>query len=374
MKGRIIVSVTNDLANDQRVHKMCTSLEAEGWSVCLLGRRLTTSLPLERSYDIKRLKLWFNKGAFFYAEMNIRILFFLLRSKFNVLHSNDLDTLLPNYIASRLKSTPLIYDTHEYFLGVPEIQHKPLVKWVWKRIESAIFPRLKYVFTVNQSIAKLYEKDYGSKPLVIRNIPFQGSTVSNAEERAQFGWTNSDFILINQGTGINIDRGMEEFVLAMAQLPKEIKLLLVGKGDILAELKQGVLNANLSKRVQFVEPIPYHQMLRFTAMADVGLSLDKDTNINYRYSLPNKLFDYIRVGIPILASNLVEVAQVVLEKKVGRLIESHSPEDISKAVLKMREEGKEKYKETLFMASKDLCWEKEVIPMISVYEHLDSLK
>ncbi len=370
MKGRITISVTNDLSNDQRVHKMCSSLEAEGYSICLVGRLLPKSLPLERTYETKRLKLWFKKGALFYAEMNIRLFFHLLFSNTHILHSNDLDTLFPNFLVSKIRGIPLIYDTHEYFLGVPEIQHKPLVLSIWRKIESSIFPRLKHVFTVNHSIAKLYEEDYGLRPYVVRNIPSSRTLLPTAEDRRSFGWKSTDFIFINQGTGINVDRGMEEFLEAMCILPAEIKLIIVGKGDVVPSLKQRVLEVGLHERVQFVEPLPYEQMLRLTAMADVGLSLDKDTNINYRFSLPNKLFDYIRVGIPVLASNLVEVAQVVEGWKLGRMIKSHSVKDISEAVLQMKKEGKENYLEGLQKASKELSWENEVEAVIRIYEDL----
>ncbi len=368
MNGRITISVTNDLSNDQRVHKMCTSLAAMGWSVCLVGRLLPNSAPLQRSYETKRLKLWFNRGPLFYAEMNLRLFLFLFLSKSHILHSNDLDTLLPNFLVSKLRSIPLIYDTHEYFLGVPEIQNKVLVKWIWKKIESSIFPRLQHVFTVNESIANLYESDYGLRPVVVRNIPTRTSDLPEAEDRKKFGWQPTDFIFINQGTGINVDRGMEEFLEAMKTLPYEIKLIIVGKGDVVPALKKKSEDTNLYCRIQFIDPVPYEQMLRFTAMADVGLSLDKDTNINYRFSLPNKLFDYIRMGRPILASNLIEVAQVVEGWNLGQLIKSHSVEDISTAVLKMKEEGTEKYREGLKKASRELSWEKEVESILAVYE------
>lgn len=115
MKKRILVSVSNDLVSDQRVHKSCMSLLNQGWEVKLVGRKLPNSLPLQiRNYDCKRMKLWFKKGALFYAELNIRLFFVLLFSEGNALHSNDLDTLLPNYIVSKIRRLPLVYDSHEY--------------------------------------------------------------------------------------------------------------------------------------------------------------------------------------------------------------------------------------------------------------------
>ena len=94
----------------------------------------------------------------------------MLFKKFDVYHANDLDTLLPMWIISSIRRKNLVYDTHEYFTGVPEIQNRLIVKKIWKSIEKLIFPRLKYVFTVNSSISNLYFKDYQIKANVLRNL------------------------------------------------------------------------------------------------------------------------------------------------------------------------------------------------------------
>ena len=105
---RIIVSVTNDLVSDNRVHKVCISLESMGYKVLLVGRKFSNSYSVTRDYKIKRLSLLFNKGPLFYAEYNFRLFFLLLFSKANVFLANDLDTLLANYLASKIRSKILL--------------------------------------------------------------------------------------------------------------------------------------------------------------------------------------------------------------------------------------------------------------------------
>lgn len=369
-KRRVVVVVSNDLSTDQRVNKVCLALVEAGWEVCLLGRKLPNSSPLNRSYRCVRLPLWFKKGFLFYAEFNVRVFWWLLFKPFEVLHSNDLDTLWPCYVVSGWRRKPLVYDTHEYFVGVPELQNRPWVKAVWKGIEKRIFPKLKYVFTVNSGIAALYQKDYGVLPRVVRNISPKQLPDVPAKARADFGLSEEAFLLINQGTGINVDRGMEELFEALCLLPARFQLVLVGKGDVWFKLQEMAQTECLRGRVHFFDARPYAEMLSITRLCDLGVSLDKNTNLNYRFSLPNKIFDFIRMGLPVLASNLPEVKKIVEDFNVGKLCASHEPRELAKCIEEMELLGKKPFDEALKVARENLYWEQEVLPMQSLYKNL----
>ena len=107
----------------------------------------------------------------FYAEFNVRLFFFLIFSKKDILLSNDLDTLLPNYLVSIFQKKKLVYDSHELFPEIPELVHKPFVKKCWSKLESFILPKIKNNYTVCNSIASYYSKKYDTNFKTIRNLP-----------------------------------------------------------------------------------------------------------------------------------------------------------------------------------------------------------
>ena len=368
---KVIACVTNDLYSDQRVDKVCNSLTSMGFEVLLVGRRYSNSPTLDkRRYKTARMHLIFRKGAIFYAEFNIRLFFFLLFRKCDIIISNDLDTLLPSFLVSRLKRKRIVYDSHEYFCGVPEITGRPFVQKTWRTIERFCFPKLNDVITVNQSIADIYNNEYPMRknPVnVVRNVPVKGQPPIT-ETRASLQMPEDKKILLLQGSGINVDRGSEELVEAMKQVENAI-LFIVGSGDAVPGLKKKVTNEGLQNKVHFVDRQPYTKLFNYTYWADIGFSLDKDTNINYHFSLPNKIFDYIRAETPVIVSNLPEIAKVVRESEIGLIVEDHRPETIANAINRLIHDTElwSRFKENTKPASEKYCWENEETVLRKIY-------
>jgi len=360
MSKKILVSVINELSSDQRVHRSCLTLQKAGYEVELIGRQYKNSPVLSpRTYSCKRMHLFFKKGPFFYAEYNLRLFFLLLFSKADVLFSNDLDTLLPNYLISRLKRKELIYDSHELFTELPELIGRPMVKWVWTKLENFLFPKLQNIITVNQSIANIYKEEYAKKIQVIRNIPLP-IKLDTKVSKEDFGFQKDDFLIILQGAGINMHRGAEEALEAMKYV-YGAKLLIIGSGDVFEDLKRKRIELQLEHKVQIIDKLPYQELMQYTSIADLGLSLDKDTNLNYRYSLPNKVFDYIHASTPILVSRLPELLNIVETYKIGGRVRNIRPQCIAdkiNAVIKTPAFIVE-WKENLIKAQKELNWDLE---------------
>lgn len=358
MTPRIAVAVTNDLSTDQRVQRTISVLVEMGAEVTFIGRLLPNSQPFHPDYKTRRFKLLFRKGALFYAAYNLRLFWHLLWTRYDGIIANDLDTLLAVGLVSSLKRTPFVYDSHEFFTGVPEVQDRPTVVKTWKWIERMYYHRAAVRITVNESIARLLANAYGGEePGVVRNI---GKRPDSVEElsRQDLGLPDDAFIFINQGAGINVDRGMEEALEAIAPLEGAV-LLIVGNGDAVPGLKRQVVDLGIEKKVIFVDKVPYARLLSYTRVANVGLSLDKPTSINYMYSLPNKLFDYLHSDIPVLTSQVVEVKRIVETFEVGLTVNSSSVEALREGMQRMMNAPSDQYNKGIARAKAELNWPQE---------------
>jgi hypothetical protein len=241
-----------------------------GFDVKLVGRKKRDSIPLvKRPYSMHRMRLLFEKGPLFYAEFNIRLFILLLFGKAGLLVSNDLDTLFPNYLISKLRNIPLVYDSHENFTEVPELVQRKRVQSVWKTIERMIFPKLRNVFTVNESLAGIFRDLYGVDVKVVRNVPyFREYRVE--KPRAELGLPDDKRIILMQGAGINIQRGAEEAIMAMKYIDHAL-LLIIGSGDVIGQLKIMAEDPLLKDKVMFIPRLSFNELYCYTVNARVAV-------------------------------------------------------------------------------------------------------
>ncbi|WKD84931.1 hypothetical protein KCTC32516_00268 [Polaribacter huanghezhanensis] len=357
----IIISVTNDLTTDQRVEKICDTLFLNNYNIILVGRKLKNNIPLSRKYKTKRMRLFFNNGFLFYAEYNIRLFFKLLFLKKDILVSNDLDTLLPNYLVSKLQSKIIIYDSHELFTEIPELVHRPRVKKIWESIEQKIIPNLKNCYTVSDSIADYYQNKYNTHFETIRNVP---KTKKSTTGIFPFD-TRGKTIILYQGA-VNIGRGLELMLDTMKHLEKHI-FVVIGSGDIFEKVKTKASQLITNNKVYFLGKLTPPEINALTPLANIGISLEEDLGLNYRYALPNKLFDYLHAEVPVLVSNLPEMKKIIDEYKFGEIVENRNSKLLAKQIEKF---SLKKHSAEIKSAKKVLNWENEEKKLISIYQNV----
>lgn len=321
---KIFVSVTNDLVADNRVHKVCNTLNAMGFQVTLVGRRLPGSPSLApRGYATRRLRLLFHKGPLFYACFNFRLFLWLLFRPFNLLLANDLDTLPAMVLAGKLKRKPVIYDSHEFFTEVPELIHRPYIRKIWQRLEKLLIQQVSAAYTVCSSIAAEYERMYGIRFQVVRNLPLAKPPDILQQSVTQ---QSKNPVIIYQGA-LNLGRGLPQAIRAMDYLP-EAELVIAGSGDLDSELRTSAAKSKHGN-IRFTGRLPLEEVLKLTLTASLGISIEEDLGLNYRYALPNKLFDYIQARIPVVVTDLPEMKRIVDGYGVGMVTPSLEPDNLA---------------------------------------------
>jgi len=221
-------------------------------------------------------------------------------------------------------------------------------------------PKVKHAYTVCDSIAKVYHKKYGADFKVVRNIPRAKSFNSTKTENAQK-------IILYQGA-VNIGRGLEQAILAM-QFIENAKFVIAGDGDIKPQLEELVRKKKLADKVDFTGRLSIDELAQLTPQADIGLSIEEDLGLNYRFALPNKLFDYIQAEVPVLITNLPEMVAIVKNYKIGEITNSLEPKELAiKITDVINNSSKRKdWKINLKVAAKELTWEKEEKVLQEIY-------
>ena len=357
----ILVSVSNDLTFDQRVQKVCNTLHKNGFSIHVIGRKQKNSNPPQLDYKVELIQLVFNKGFLFYLELNIRLFFKILFTKKDILLANDLDTLLPNQMVSRLQSKKLVFDSHELFSEIPELVDRPIVKSIWKSLENSLIPRQHFGITVSSKIADYYKEKYNVNFITIKNFP-KADVNFDSSINNPFGKELKPVILY-QGA-LNVGRGLELMIDTMEYLSNCI-LVLIGDGDIRKDLEKRVVGKNLQNQIDFIGKVHPKKLKNVTPFASMGISLEEDLGLNYRFAMPNKIFDYIQAGIPILISDLPEMKTIIDNYEVGEVVKSRNPKELASQIKSILQKD---FSAGLEEAGKEFIWENQEKELLGIFQ------
>lgn len=359
-KRRAIICSQSNFTTDYRIEKMRRTLTDCGYEVTLLGR----SHPHERrasAHGVHYMRLLFWHGLLFYAELNLRLaLHLLLHRRADLVVAIDLDTLPGCLLGARLRGERLMFDSHELFPEVPEIAGKPFVKKVWWALQDFCVPLLRRTdvrVTVCQSIADVFARRYGAAFRVVRNVPLAGRTLAPVELREVKG---RPFTLLYQGA-VNVGRGVEEVIQALPRL-EGCRFVVVGDGDVMGRVRQMAADLGVADRVEFVGRVPFDRLSPYMAGADLGIVMMKNISLNQYYALPNRIFDFIQAGLPILANSLPEISRIVEGDDVGMCIDTLSASSVAEAVKSIiaNPDWRVRWHANMLSLSHAMTWQAEV--------------
>ena len=371
--------VLNDFTRDNRVLKTSIALVEAGHEVTVVALHRNQLPRVEHhpgGFRIERVRIYIPGfrvlAPFKWAELVLRIAW--VYRKADALICNDAEAfgigLLAKWLRSSLK---LVYDCHEF-----ESERNGKPAWLSKavrRMETRHIRKAEEVIVVSPSIQAAYEARYNEHGMrrisLVRNVPnARSGNAAMHPLRTNLGLQSDDFVAIYQGA-LTINRGIETLLAMAPQLNgSRIHLVFMGYGMLEPQVMESVRqNAN----VHFQPAVPYEEVLDYTGDADVGLVSVKPVCLSYLYCLPNKLFESIQAGIPVLVNDLPDCVALIDEFGIGARVANDTPEGWHAALVEAESKSpawKVQAIGGVEKAQAELNWEKESQLLTAIYDRL----
>jgi len=306
-----------------------------------------------------------------------RVLVFLrfvkaaLRTRADIYHAHDLNTLLMAFTASRLRRKPLIYDTHEVATDRADMKFR----WWAALLERALIHRADRVICTNQTRADFTQQRYHiPPPAILRNLPAYVEPQPSSLMHDRLGLPADSRIVLYQG-GIQPERGLEQLMEAAPQIEGGV-IAFLGSGRSTPKLVARAAELGLAGKVYFHQAVPVAELPSWTACAYVGLQVLQNTCFNHYSSLSNKLLEYMMAGVPAIANDLPEMRRVMEDTGAGMIIDASDPREIARAVntlladLSLREQ----MSRNALQNRRRYCWETEEHKLVELYAALNPIQ
>jgi glycosyltransferase involved in cell wall biosynthesis len=329
---------------------------AEGPAARVLGRIHDTGIPplatlAFRGRALTRMRKWGRRAARAAA-----------REPAALLVGHDLDGFLAGIRAKRRLGAPLVYDSHELYPDYAARDRPAYELRGWIRYESRLIRHADLVIAVTPSRADVMAQRYGiPTPSVIRNMPETARPPTEPMASLREGLPEGSRVVFYSGS-MQVARGLEQLIPALAQLPDAV-LVVMGSGDddYVVHLKAIAADVGVEDRMVMRPPVRPHEVVAASADADVGVVLNRNVSLNNWLSLPNKIYEYLAAGMPVVTSNSPEMTQLVSEYDVGETCDPESPADIARAISAVLgdRERYDRLRENARRAAPELTWERE---------------
>lgn len=402
--ARSVVMLTPDRQIDRRILLEADSLQSAGWHVTIIAMPSDGGAPddprVVRIGDLSATPARENLVLTCYRWLRRRIpmngfpmrlmkrlawrylvdqesfftrLFYSTASRYapDVVVAHDLPMLPLARSLAAANGSRLVYDSHELY---SEQEFSARERRAWANIEARHIGACDAVITVNQSIASELGKRYGIDHVhVILNAERGDGPISKSDRFHQlFSLAPGARILLLQG-GLSAGRNLESLVEAMGHVrDPSVVLVVLGDGLLLRRLQSIARRPALTGRVFFHSAVPQHELLAWTMAADAGVIPYQSICLNNHFCTPNKLFEFIAAGIPMLGSDLPEIRRFVQDGQIGLVGTMDSAASIGALIDSFfgdcpRFEG---WRKNLQVTRKTICWEVEQEKLLQIYRGL----
>ncbi len=382
---KVCIHVLRKVRNDFRAMRSATALIGAGFSVSIVDIETDRSLPAEENISGVRMKhvvipSWHTARRFepwfFVKAIQALILstLQLLRMKADIYHANELTALPAACIAALLRRKPLIFEIYDLQFPVPEtgIGFWRRLGGLLTNIQAVVLPRCAAVIATSPHHVQEIRSRFNIKEVsLVRNVPPYQLVQKNDRLRQHLGLASNVRIALYQG-GLQPNRRLDRLIRAARFLGPDIVIALKGK-DMLgtqAVLEALIASEGVADRVKFTPFVPYEESLDWAASADIGLILyTPEYSLNVRTLLPNKFFEYLMAGLPVLSSSLGAITDLIESYDVGQVVTSLEPEDIGNAINSMLADqaALDRMHRNALNAAKEFCWERESKQLIRLY-------
>ncbi len=360
--------------NERRIFHEVETASGAGYRVFILALK-TPDLPareLKGGVPIHRLPIPVWKGGpFKFLLFNLKLFFKLFGTTFDLLHCHDLWVLPASALAARLKGKKLVYDAHEYYAGLEIFQHKRCSRVLWLQVQRWLMPLVDALIAVNPEQLARYQEDFPRlrRCRVLFNFPRCRSGGSTRTP----GFQDRENVVLFQGI-FKPGRGLFSLLTAFEGMDETIHLWLIGFGELEDRLKQRFRSHPRRSQIHFLGKLPLPSIGRFTRRARVGVVLFEPTSINYRLAAPNKFFEYVSAGTPIVASRIPTFEALNQQFEVALLVDPNKPEEISRAIriLLQQPDVWHRLHQQCLKARTVWCWEQQEDRLLSLYNDLIS--
>lgn len=374
--------VWNDFCHDARVLKEAQTLQAAGYQVTVHavqapGRTLRDE-TLGDGIRVRRAAWLPRRGAhrtgFVVRQLMARMTWFvvvffrILLSRPDVVHGHDVNTLHVAWLAARLSRARLVYDAHEISTHREGYQR---VRALVARTEVRLLPSCDGVITTTEARARFFARAYSvARPLVLQNRPRYQPVVASGRIRKELGLQQPWPIVLYQG-GLQPGRGLGRLVKAAAQVP-DTYFVFIGSGTLTGSLHELVRHLQLQERVHFIPAVPLEVLPHYTAAADIGVQPIENTCLNHFTTDSNKLFEYIQAGLPVIASDLPEIRQILNKHQLGLLVRPGDTGALVQALLRLTSDTRLRahYAAQSQLAAPRLSWEQQEHLLLGLYRHV----